>query len=253
MSYNVTVSGTDYEGIDNVKLPLTGENKYKIFSDSDGIVDGTVTSFESDNITKIMKYKFMGCSNLTSVKTPNVIEIGIGAFDSCSNLEEFIFDNVQDIGNTAFYGCKKITGELNFPSLKNPLGTNCFNGCTGITKVVMPNVVGTGSGMFNGCTALKVIDLGNAINTATGSRAFASQSFVNCSALEAVIIRATSGVPTAFSTDIFTGTPIAGGTASDSCFIYVPSALVDSYKSASVWSTFANQIRAIEDYPDICG
>lgn len=36
-------------------------------------------------------------------------------------------------------------------------------------------------------------------------------------------------------------------------YIYVPSALVDAYKAATNWSTYANQIRAIEDYPDICG
>jgi hypothetical protein len=29
--------------------------------------------------------------------------------------------------------------------------------------------------------------------------------------------------------------------------------LVDSYKTATNWSKYATQIRAIEDYPDICG
>lgn len=48
-------------------------------------------------------------------------------------------------------------------------------------------------------------------------------------------------------TNAFTGTPIASGTG----YIYVPSALVDTYKTK--WSAFANQIRAIEDYPEICG
>ena len=47
----------------------------------------------------------------------------------------------------------------------------------------------------------------------------------------------------------FNMSPIASGTG----YIYVPAALVDSYKAASNWSTYANQIRAIEDYPDICG
>ena len=36
-------------------------------------------------------------------------------------------------------------------------------------------------------------------------------------------------------------------------YIYVPSALVDAYKVETNWSTYASQIRAIEDYPDICG
>jgi hypothetical protein len=41
--------------------------------------------------------------------------------------------------------------------------------------------------------------------------------------------------------------------ASGSGYIYVPAALVDSYKAATNWSTYAEQIRAIEDYPEICG
>lgn len=44
-----------------------------------------------------------------------------------------------------------------------------------------------------------------------------------------------------------------GSTASNPGYIYVPAALVDSYKSATNWSKFADKIRAIEDYPEICG
>ena len=36
-------------------------------------------------------------------------------------------------------------------------------------------------------------------------------------------------------------------------YIYVPRALVEDYKVATNWSTFADRIRAIEDYPEICG
>jgi hypothetical protein len=35
--------------------------------------------------------------------------------------------------------------------------------------------------------------------------------------------------------------------------IYVPRELVDAYKVATNWSTHADNIRAIEDYPEICG
>ena len=51
------------------------------------------------------------------------------------------------------------------------------------------------------------------------------------------------------NTNTFNSTPIASGTG----YIYVPAALVDNYKAATNWSTYANQIRAIEDYPEICG
>jgi hypothetical protein len=54
---------------------------------------------------------------------------------------------------------------------------------------------------------------------------------------------------TLYNNEVFTSTPIADGTG----YIYVPAALVDTYKADSNWSVYENQIRAIEDYPDICG
>ena len=51
------------------------------------------------------------------------------------------------------------------------------------------------------------------------------------------------------NTNAFSNTPIKSGNG----YIYVPAALVDSYKADSKWSTYANQIRAIEEYPEICG
>lgn len=41
--------------------------------------------------------------------------------------------------------------------------------------------------------------------------------------------------------------------ADKGCKFYVPSTIVDGYKSETNWSTYAAQIRAIEDYPEICG
>ena len=37
------------------------------------------------------------------------------------------------------------------------------------------------------------------------------------------------------------------------CYLYVPSSLIETYKTATNWSTYANRIRAIEDYKnEIC-
>ena len=73
-------------------------------------------------------------------------------------------------------------------------------------------------------------------------------AFYGCSKLTALILRSET-MATLKTTGAFSSTPIKSGTG----YIYVPAALVDSYKAASNWSTYANQFRAIEDYPDICG
>lgn len=66
-----------------------------------------------------------------------------------------------------------------------------------------------------------------------------------CSKLTALVLRNPSQVVTLVSgSNFLASTPIKSGTG----YIYVPSALVDSYKAATNWSTYAAQFRALEDY-----
>lgn len=76
----------------------------------------------------------------------------------------------------------------------------------------------------------------------------ANYTFYSCTTLDTLILRSTS-IATLAGVSAFTNTPIKSGTG----YIYVPAALVDGYKAATNWSTYAAQFRAIEDYPDICG
>ena len=114
-------------------------------------------------------------------------------------------------------------------------------GCTKLTSVVLPAVHTTDGNSINGCSALTKADFSN-LKTIRYSTFYSNKKLVT------LIIR-TQAVANLENTSAFKDTPIASGTG----YIYVPSALVDSYKSATNWSTYANQIRAIEDYPDITG
>ena len=98
-----------------------------------------------------------------------------------------------------------------------------------------------GASSLRGCTILTTVDTPNLLSIEQGALAA-------CPALEALILRGNIVVKLT-ATDALTGSGIANGTG----YIYVPSALVDSYKTASNWSTYAAQIRAIEDYPEITG
>ena len=97
------------------------------------------------------------------------------------------------------------------------------------------------TGSFMGCSNLAKIDF-------DVLEEMKDADFYQCSALTAVIIRSPA-VCTMSDSNAFKSTPIASGSG----YIYVPAALVDSYKAATNWTKYANQIRAIEDYPDICG
>lgn len=121
------------------------------------------------------------------------------------------------------------------------IGRYGLAGCTKLTSVVLPAVASTDGNSINGCSALTKADFSNLQNIRY-STFYANKKLIT------LIIR-TQAVAKLENTSAFKDTPIASGTG----YVYVPSALVNSYKSATNWSTYANQIRAIEDYPDITG
>lgn len=67
--------------------------------------------------------------------------------------------------------------------------------------------------------------------------------FKSCTSLIAVILRAPV-VATMSDKYTFQNTPIASGTG----YIYVPDELVDSYKNATNWTVYADQIKPLSEY-----
>lgn len=182
---------------------------------------GTLTEVNDDTITKTRQYAFSHNSSLVTVNLPNLTSIEQSVFRYCSNLE-------------AVY-CPKLPGNL--PAY-------VFQNCYKLKTVNVPNVIGMTTSVFQDCRQLERLELGN-ISSISGTN-----TFKNCTNLTTLIIRRTgTSATTLGNVNSFTGTPIESGTG----YIYVPSALLDAYKTATNWSTYASQIRAIEDYPDICG
>ena len=114
--------------------------------------------------------------------------------------------------------------------------------CTNLTTANIPAATSIGDGAFNDCTNLTTANLPAA--TTIGNYAFNK-----CAKLTTLILREANAVCTMSNISALSFTPIASGTG----YIYVPASLVDSYKAAKNWSKYADQIRAIEDYPDITG
>jgi hypothetical protein len=184
----------------------------------DALLDGSVEEIES-NVTKIGERALNYRRNLEKVSLPNVTSIGAYAFDSSFRsvaLPTLFLPNLTTAGDRAFYA-------------------------SGVSTAILPKLNVVSSQMFNYSVSLVSIDLGVATQ-------IEGAAFSNCSKLKTVIIRTNSVCSLAYAT-VFNSTPIKSGSG----YIYVPSALVDSYKTATNWSTYASQIRAIEDYPEICG
>ena len=161
------------------------------------------------------------------------------AFRGCSNLTAINFPNLTSLGAYSFYGCSNLTA-INLPAATSA-GGYAFAECRSLTTVNLPALTSIGAAVFDGCKKLTTLD-------APAATSISSVAFRDCSNLTTVILRSKTLCTLPYNT-AFTATAIASGTG----YIYVPKALVDSYKAASNWSAYADQIRAIEDYPEITG
>lgn len=157
-----------------------------------------------------------------------------------NTLTEIDDSTITSLRSRACQGATKLV-TVNLPNVTS-VGTYAFYSCSGLVTAKLPKATSIPSQCFYLASALQYCDVGQASS-------LAAQAFNACSALVTLIIRRTAGVCTLNNTNAISNSGIGKGTG----YVYVPAALVDSYKAASNWSTYATQIRAIEDYPDICG
>lgn len=202
----------------------------------------TKVNVTKELIESIGSSAFRGCSSITTADYPNATSIGNLSFDECTNLKTVnlpLADNKSTGSQRMFYHCTSLE-ELSLPSLTN-MTTYFCNGNTSLRRVNLPVVREIMQMAFSGCTSLVIADFG--LDSTTNYRVGA-QAFQNCSNLQALILRRTTGIRTLPYTSTFTGSAIASGTG----YIYVPRSLVATYQSATNWSTYASQFRALEDY-----
>jgi len=153
---------------------------------------------------------------------------------------EYSNSRITTLRNYAFYGQRTLES-VDLASAMQING-NCFNGCAKLSRVNLPVASYIGVNAFVACYALAILDFPKV-------QRIDVLAFSSCLALSTLILRRTAAVCTLVNTSAFSGTPIASGTG----YIYVPRLMVDAFKAAENWSTYAAQIRAIEDYPEICG
>jgi hypothetical protein len=222
MSHNITV-----EGGTSVRLPTAGK-----YCDRDIVV--TATGGGGQEIIDALIDR-----SITEVSS-EVTNVGAYAFTNCQSLSSINFPNATTIQGYAFQNCYA----LKSVSLPRTTGVNgyAFMNCPALASVDLPKLAGISNYAFRKCSALTKVDLPQ-------TRSIGTYSFYECSTLETFILRKSDTPCTLAAANSFQYTPIASGTG----YIYVPSALLDSYKTATNWSTYAAQIRAIEDYPEITG
>lgn len=227
MSHNITV-----EGGTSVRLPTAGK-----YCDRDIIVTATGGG-GGDTDTR---FKDLAEGTLTEIDDASVTTTRSRAFDGMSNLARVNLLNLTSLGSYTFNGCEALVS-VNLPSLSEAFSTYAFTGCSALEQVNAPNATAANNYSFQDTTALEKLDL-------LGTGTFGSYSFRR-SGITALIIRNnTSKLSKLSAANAFSDCPIANGTG----YIYFYKEYVEQYKAATGWSNYAEQIRAIEDYPDICG
>ena len=192
----------------------------------------SLTSIAVPNgVTSILEEAFYSCRALVSLYLPNsLVSIPDDMLHNCCSLTSVsIPEGVTSIGSNAFSSCYALTS-VSIPEGVTSIGSNAFDTCQSITSIAIPNGVSSIEyRTFWSCTSLGSVPLPGSITT------IAAYSFSNCYSVAFYDFSNHTAVPTLANTNAFTGI------AAD-CEIRVPAALVDEWKAATNWATYADHI-----------
>ena len=214
------------------------------FADSYNFFNGSMTKFYVNNtqvtdltipndITTLKSFTFLNAVTITSVTIPSTVTSidgsftfrysglrnvtvpssvtswnGSHTFANCRSLTDATLNNKSQISSYAFSNCTSLTG-VKFGDKIKTIANNAFSNCTSLTGVTfVDNIKSIGSNVFSGCTNLTSITLN-------------------------------STTPPSIESDSFEGIP-------STCKFYVPCSAVNTYRTASVWSSYASQIVGYE-------
>lgn len=203
-----------------------------------------------------MNNMFSNCSNLTSVDlsglNTSLVNSMENLFRYCTNLNSLNlngFDTSLVVSMSgAFEGCKSVTS-LDLSSWDTSSLTNLYFTFRSDAAVTTLNLSGWDTSLvkrmastFYGCDNIKYLNLSG---WTTESVTETDRIFGYLLRLEALVIDSPSVFRLTNSNAFFASSIKNGGTG----FVYVPDNLVDEYKSATNWTTVADQIKPLSELP----
>ena len=228
-AYNIVQNLLD-DGNSELVITDAGESSS---NNLDAFITREISGIYTNNrITTVGNSAFHSCNKLTEINLPKVTSVRNDAFSYSIKLKSINLPLCETTGSSAFSYCP--LESISLPSCQS-VGGNGFRGCARLTSVDLPLVTNVGSGSFYG-TPIQVLDLPSLTSIKASGFGYVDQ-------LHTLILRSSTICTLENSTNTFVGTKIAAGTG----YIYVPDNLVDSYKTATNWVTFANQIKPISE------
>lgn len=195
--------------------------------------------FKGENVVSVGDYAFNECRTITNLYLPKVTSIGSQSFSNCAELKEAHFPLITELPVGAFSMCQKLE-VVEFPLVTTVKG-GAFFSCIKLPNIlVLPKVSTIESTAFNYCQ-FETLDL--PVDNITGT--IATKAFHNCKYLKTLILRCENGLWNLENTDAFYYyCSIANNTGN----IFVPRSKIEEYQTATNWTTYASQFRALEDY-----
>lgn len=162
---------------------------------------------------------------------------------------------VSSLSDSAFYMCYSLPIAI-IPSAVASAGGYVFSSCYALTRIALPKGFASiangfcrscaglarahfqsgaksiGAGAFQDCTGLAALEIPDSVES------IAASAFQGCSGVKFYDFTGHTAVPTLANANAFSGI------AAD-CEIRVPASLVDTWKAATNWSTYADHIVGI--------
>lgn len=190
--------------------------------------NGFVTDASVVGMTEIPSYYFM-----------NMFGMDKCLFNDKTKLH--LPENLKIIQKASFYSCPYLKLS-SLPGEIIDIGSNAFYGCSQINISELPSgITILNAGVFRNCKAITELTCKGSISS-IGKYGDAG-TFDGCSNLAKLVFPNITELITLNDTRVFSGTKIASGTG----YIYVPDALVDSFKSATNWSDYGDEIKPISE------
>lgn len=184
-----------------------------------------------NRVTQISDYVFANSFSIKSIAIPNgVTSINASAFYLCNSLRSVTLpSSVKAIDNQAFYNCYSLVS-VNIPNSVINIGNNAFYNCQSLVSVNIPNGVITISvSAFQNCYTITLISM------PSGVTSIKSSAFNSCFGMAIYDFTKHTSVPTLENVSAFQNIP-------SDCVIKVPELLVEEWKAATNWSTYASKI-----------
>jgi len=251
---SITQNGTTTEDVTNyasaeITVNVSGGGSDENF---EKLLNNTLVTVDNSNLTSLRQGAFANSTNLATVNLSNVTSATHEIFKGCTNLREVhmtkwagnigndclfnnkkleVFDapNITQAGNNAFAYCEKLTLQI-LPKFTTMNGTILFRNCP-FTVMVLPMLTTAKTNMLLTCNNCVTVDIGENLDS------IPAQMLNGNAVLENIVLRRTSSI-----TALSNANGLWGNSNEPSVHkkIYVPSALISTYQTATNWVTHYN-------------